>query len=217
MRFSSVFKLKETSIVLGLILAFTTWGGKHIVDRFIDSPLIEYKVKWMNETKYEKWGRDYPELKIPSCSNTDILKIKNKYYLKIDFQNLSKKHLLKNIKIAFNTGTDSSVKILGTLLISEAPALKGNSAEICEEQAVQISNLTFHPRWKYCLITVLNKKGNFEPLLALNASEQAVFLKKATISTWMVRNESILLSACLIIAIAGFIAYFIISVKNEGE
>jgi len=51
-RIRAVLRLKNTPIVLGLLLAVVVWGAKHLVDRVTMTPLLEYSYTWVSEAGY---------------------------------------------------------------------------------------------------------------------------------------------------------------------
>ncbi len=168
---NNLFKLTDAPIILGLLLAFVAWGTKHIVDRVTATPIIEYRMGWMDKKQYDEWKEKY-KTDVLTCDSRDALESEDYNYLKIKIKNLSYSFLIKDISITFGFSPDSKSKIKASQLLSKAPAIKGDNVEICNENFVQIDTISFHPHWEYTLVLAL--EGGKMPYAVLSKSEQAI-------------------------------------------
>ncbi|USZ50244.1 hypothetical protein [Halomonas sp. DN3] len=186
--------ITEMPVLFGALLTFSIWVGGQIVERVTSTPFIEYSFSWQENDDYGNWKQQYVT-QIHDCMR-DPIDEPPPHILNIVLRNLSADQLLDDITIAFRTPVGSGSRVLGTQLISRAPALKKDGAEVCESHYAAVSSVTFHPRWEYVFSVAFTEKEL--PIVFLDSSSSAVVLEESSIKTRIVRNEVTLLFVGLV-------------------
>ena len=75
-----LFKIADTPIVLGLLLVFVTWSAKNIAERVTATPLVEYRMTWMDNDKYEVWKKEYKTEVLKCGARTSLPNQKYNYF-----------------------------------------------------------------------------------------------------------------------------------------
>jgi hypothetical protein len=213
-----LFQLHDTPIVLGALLAFLAWGSNHLVEMITATPYIEYEVSNMDGGKYDEWREEFSTA-VMDCDSRKPITGKVNHIVKITIANLSDNILLTDVSIAFGFRPNEGVEILGSQLLSKAPAIKPDDAEKCGKRYVEINKLTFHPKAEYTLVLITSDAK--EPYAVLDNSNNAIIFKKASKATWFVRYELeivlFLLAAAILVAMVYLYSIASVVESNNGD
>lgn len=184
--------------LLGVILGVIAWGVTHIVDRSLDSPILEIsEVSSANTTA-----------QLLDCANGSVKRMKVPYLVNYTLRNISRTRLFKELSFLVRLPEESDAKIIGIRLLAVAPAFPGEYAETCGADHGSFERLDFHPGWQLMLSIGINKQAI--PKVHLSKSTEAVFLKKQDLETRLIRHEAkliVLLVIMMILVAAGYLIF----------
>ena len=186
--FRILFSQKEFPYLLTMLFVMLGWTMNRIIDSITEAPTLEYKV---------------------------ILKEEEGSYICVySLQNISNNRRFSNIIFDIEQKAhDAKDSILATTIVSYPPAsTRGIEREYEPDFAKFIIN-EFQPDWRYDLKLKLNHEPDL--LISFTSEQDDILLKKASLSTFIVKNEMVI-SVCLILLwIILIFMYLLYLDKNE--
>lgn len=179
--------VSESPFILGLLLAFIAWGVTHIIDRTLESPILEYSVSSKSQKTEE----------LIKCESEKMEQVVAPHVSYYTIRNLSRDSLFTNVSLALRIPSDSKAKFIGIRIKASAPAIAGSHSGECGTDYVSFKTITFHPRWKFVLVVATSEKVT--PHVYLSKSDKAILLQKGNIETFLIRNETEFIIGAIII------------------
>ena len=195
-RFSSILALKDTPIVLGVVLALAAWMANRLVEAHTSSPLVEYSMNWLSTDAYQsKYAARSAELL--TCSSTKSEVKSPAYVLEIPIRNLSTSAKLEKLHLEFGYPPKQAPTVLGIRFSSKAPASAENDSDHCGVDFAVIKNLTFQPGAEYTLLLGLSAREEPFVLLSMSPGETPVRVQESNTVTRLIRYQSELILSFL--------------------
>jgi hypothetical protein len=192
-RFPKILGATEAPFLLASLIALAAWAGTHVVDRALESPLIEYSYDWIE-------GPSFPLL---PCKPDGAAP---KYYLRINVRNLSRNARFNNLELAFRIPDKSGGAITGIHIETVPPAVPNRqSVGRCGAAYALFSDLNFQPKTEFHLLLGLSARRL--PVAHLWKAGEAVYFREGDIETILVRYESLFVTLLLVMTLALAIIY----------
>lgn len=196
---SSLLKATEAPFLLLALIGFGAWAGTHIVDRALERPILEYSLRWVAS----------PEFELIQCSEQTP-----RHFLRLRVRSLSNQKRIGLVEISLRPSTGTEQQFAGARAVAVAPAILGKSPGVCGPSFARFAGLDFQPRNEFELI--LGTATRDLPTVHLTNAQGAVDLMRADLSTVLVRHESGLLVAILVLAIA-LTSLYLLHLRQEGR
>lgn len=201
--FKGIFSATEVPFLFVLLLGIVAWGVTHIVDRSLDSPILEVSVVSSVNTA----------TKLAVCSGESVKTMQVPYVLHYTLRNISRTKLFKGLSFLVRLPEESDAKIVGVRLLAVAPAVPGEHPETCAADHASFRGLDFHPGWEMMFSIGLNKQAI--PKLHLSGSTEALFLKQQDLETRMIRHEAKLIGLLVFLMILIAAGYLIFLCRQQ--
>jgi hypothetical protein len=186
----------EAPFLLGGLMAFAAWAGTHIVDRTLESPVIEYSYRWVEK----------PSFALIPCDSESVAP---KYYLEVLTRNLSRDSLFKGVEIAFRMPSETKARIVGHHIRTVPPAMPNpENVGRCGAKYARFPSLTFQPRTEFHLLLGVSAKEL--PVAHLINADGAVYFRESDIETYLVRNEVIFIMIALFFVLGLAVLYLLL-------
>lgn len=207
-RLKGVFSATEAPFLLVLALGVFAWGATHIVDRLVESPILEISLASSANSTAE----------LVDCVEGSVKTMDVPYLVDYTLRNISRTMVFNQVSFTIRLPEESKAKIVGVRLKAVAPAFQGERAETCAANYASFKDLKFHPGWQMMLYIAIDRQAI--PEIHLSGSEKALFLKKTDIETRFIRHETKLILVLVVVTAAvaaGCLLYFLCRQARKSE
>lgn len=202
---SKVFILSSFPYLFTLLVAIIGAQLNYLVEHTISMPLVEYTLYRVDDSENGetlKYGK----------KNIQLTKMKYSGSI----SNITKKQSFKNVQLTILFSKQRQAMFKNSEFRAIPPSALYNYSEETQVQALEYTIDHFQPGFEYQFsFDMLTKDLDVKPMLYIQ-SDNAIFLSKQTLATWLVRNQSAI-NVMILLILVFVIAIYMFSLSKVKE
>ena len=188
-----IFKTDKLPFLLTILFGLSAWSLTRIVDNFVSSPILEYKIAY-NRSSLDSG------------------------YIYYSINNIGS-HVLKNVQFRLSYFSPQDGRVLSGEIITKAPATKININTTLDEannEFIEYEIPQIQPGWEYILSAGI--KGPKHPILSFYSKDnETINLKEVSVTTFLIKHQNSIIYYLLLVWIICILGYFIFLSRENSK